>query len=145
MSSVKCTISQTAKVNEPHAQQPIGSQTTHPLCARPVLVTPIRAPYLSFGLPPADALPLDKVILKAVGKTGKTTKFFTLRNIVSKAVISRDNLVGVIREQLQGDITARDFDVGVIGDKGSVISIRTNADLVEVWFDLRRGKNIKLW
>ncbi len=65
--------------------------------------------------------------------------------MIQKQFFSRDDLVQVIRRQLESDILSRDFDVGVIGDKSSVISTRTWADLAEVWSDLKKGKNVMLW
>ncbi len=87
-------VNQMANVNMP--QQPqmgIGCQTetTPGPGRRPVLVTLSRAPghvYVSWGpsTTPTDIQPLDKVIVKAEVKAGKTSKVFTLCTIDTKAV-----------------------------------------------------------
>ena len=86
---------------------------------------------------------IEKVILKAVPKTGKNYKLFSLRSINCNKVVSHDDLKDVIRKQLQDDIQ-RDFDIGVVSGS-NVISIRTQADLSEFWSDIRKKKNLLLW
>jgi hypothetical protein len=81
---------------------------------------------------------IDKVILKAVSKTGKNYKLFTLRSIDCNKVVSREDLKAIIRRQLQDDIKRRDFDIGVVSGS-SVISIRTQADLSEFWSDIKKN------
>ena len=87
------------------------------------------------------------MFLKAVSKdkSGKNQKIFTIRNINSTRVASRDDLKGEIRTQLQGDIVQSDFDVGFVSAGNSVVSIRNPADLAEVWADIRKGNKVVLW
>ena len=56
---------------------------------------------------------IDKVLLKAVSKTGKKeAKIFTIRGIDAEKIVSRDALKTAIRGQLQKDIMRTDFEVG---------------------------------
>lgn len=80
----------------------------------------------------------DKVLLKAVNKKGKKDpKTFTLRNIDQHALLTCDNLKGVIRRKLIDDITTSDFDVGYV-QGATVVCIRTSDDLEELWSLLRQ-------
>ena len=106
---------------------------------RQVLVTPLTVP--------ARARPtlIDKVLLKAVSKTGKKeAKIFTMRSIDTEKIVSRDALKTAIRGQLRKDIIRTDFDVGFMNGN-SVISIRNQEDLSEIWVDLCKGKKVMLW
>jgi len=49
-----------------------------------------------------------------------------------------------IKSQLQGDIVAGEFDVGIVSG-GNVISIRSEADVKEFWADIRMGRKAVLW
>ncbi len=160
--ATKCTttqpsnicINQTAKVTVPRHQPVIGTaQATRPRpppLSRAVLVTPLRLPTSATSLTPVvpasspSAQVIEKVILKAVPRAGKTqSKLFTLRSIDSNTILSRDDLIAEIKRQLPGDIR-REFDVGVASGN-SAISIRTRADLSEVWSDMKKGRKVVLW
>lgn len=82
----------------------------------------------------------DKVLLKAVNKKGKKDpKTFTLRNIDQHALLTCDNLKGVIRRKLIDDITTSDFDVGYV-QGATVVCIRTSDNLEELWSLLRQSQ-----
>lgn len=86
---------------------------------------------------------MDKALLKAVGK--KDPKTFTLYNINQHALLTCDDLKGVIRKKLSDDITSGDFDVGYVQGT-TVVRIRTSEDLEELWLLLRQPhKNTILW
>ena len=117
---------------------------------RAVMITPLSSGKLlpcSVSVTPKPPNVIDKVFLKAVSKdkSGKNQKIFTIRNINSTRVASRDDLNGEIRTQLQGDIVQSDFDVGFVSAGNSVVSIRNPADLAEVWADIRKGNKVVLW
>ena len=63
----------------------------------------------------------------------------TLRNVNTGQVVSRDDVKCIIKTQLQGDIVASKFDVGIVSS-ASVISIRSEADVKELWADIQMGK-----
>ena len=116
-----------------------GTLLHAPKAPRQVLVTPLTVP--------ARTRPtlIDKVLLKAVSKTGKKeAKIFTMRSIDTEKIISRDALKTAIRGQLRKDIIRTDFDVGFMNGN-SVISIRNQEDLSEIWIDLCKGKKVMLW
>ena len=69
---------------------------------------------------------------------------FTLRNVNTGQVVSREDVKCVIKTQLQGDIVAGEFDVGIVSS-ASVISIRSEADVKELWADIQMGKKTILW
>ena len=56
-------------------------------------------------------------------------------------VVSREDVKCVIKTQLQGDIVAGEFDVGIVSS-ASVISIRSEADVKELWADIQMGKKL---
>ena len=89
---------------------------------------------------------IKKVMLKAVtrGSKGKEPKTFTLRDIRSEAMTSCAAVKCLIKAQLSQDITEEDFDIGFL-QGNTVISIRSKADLDELWEVLRRGANTTLW
>lgn len=145
------TVSQPVSIGQmpvcPQHTRPVLATPVRPQYTLPVLVTPLR-PSSAASLPPvatsASCCIIDKVILKAVSKTGKHYKLFTLRSIDCNKVVSREDLKAIIRRQLQDDIKRRDFDIGVVSGS-SVISIRTQADLSEFWSDIKKKKNLMLW
>ena len=97
------------------------------------------------NLQPYSANVIKKVLLKAVRKSNKKDpKTFTLRNIQSSHISTCHELKFLIRAQLQEDMIKEDFDVGYL-QNSTVISIRSTDDLLEVWENIRRGKNITLW
>ena len=105
----------------------------------------------SAGIPGTVQLPnkvISKVLLKAVSKrTGKKAsafKTFTLRNIDSSKVDTCSQLRALIREQLRADIIQGSFDVGYLQNT-TVVSIRNEEDLAEIWTSLCKGKSIMLW
>lgn len=73
---------------------------------RQVLVTPLAS-----GPTQAPTV-VEKVLLKAVSKTGKGSKLFTLRGLDTGKLMSCDNVKHTIVDQLQDDIV-KDFDVGL--------------------------------
>ena len=85
-------------------------------------------------------------MLKAVtrGSKGKEPKIFTLRDIRPEAMTSCTALKILIKAQLSQDITEEDFDIGYLHGN-TVVSIRSKADLNELWEGLRRGLNTTLW
>ena len=115
--------------------------------SRPVIVTPLGPSAIA--LPGTFCRPVPvppnitgKMILKAASKTGKQFKLFTLRAINSDQIVSREDLKRLIRSQL-GDLVWRDFVVGSVnGNK--VITIRTHADVSELWCDVK-NKSCMLW
>ena len=68
-----------------------------------------------------------------------------MRNIDTTKVVSADELKDLISEQLKYDLQPpASFDVGI--DFGNrVVSIRTQADLMELWLYVCQGKNCVLW
>ena len=129
------TVSNGAAISPDGHPGPLLSAPT----PRQVLVTPLTVP--------ARARPtlIDKVLLKAVSKTGKKeAKIFTMRSIDTDKIVSRDALKTAIRGQLRKDIIRTDFDVGFMNGN-SVISIRNQEDLSEIWVDLCKGKKVMLW
>ena len=84
---------------------------------------------------------VDKLILKATHRGGKEFKLFVLRNVdCGKGC---DNLKSTIKKQLQDDIIQSDFDVG-IDNGGKVISLRTQADVLELWAEIK-CKSCQIW
>lgn len=70
---------------------------------------------------------IKKILLKAVCKENvKESKLFTLRNVIPSSV-----------EGL--------FDVGVVQNKSSAVSFKSADDILEVWEQIRSGKNVTLW
>ena len=69
---------------------------------------------------------------------------FTLRDIIPEAHASCADVKCLIKEQLSQDITEDDFDIGYL-QGNTVVSIRSKADLDEIWEGLRRGLNTILW
>ena len=103
----------------------------------PVLVTPLTVTS-------AVRQRTFKVLLKVVSKSSKVHKMFTLRNLDQRKVLSIEHLKEVIRAQLKKDVITSDFDVGYISGS-NMVSIRTQADLSEVWSEIISGKNLILW
>ena len=103
----------------------------------PVLVTPLTVTS-------AVRQRTFKVLLKVVSKSSKVRKMFTLRNLDQRKVLSIEHLKEVIGAQLKKDVIASDFDVGYISGS-NMVSIRTQADLSEVWSEIISGKNLILW
>lgn len=81
---------------------------------------------------------MDRVLLKAVNKKGKKDpNTFTLRDINQHALVTCDDLNGVIKRKLSDDITSGDFDVGYVQGT-TVVRIHTSEDLEELWSLLRQ-------
>jgi len=78
---------------------------------------------------------IEKMILKATVKEGKEFKLFMLRNIECEKITCGDDLKKIITNQFPSDIVAHNFDIG-IENGGGVISLRTQADLAELWSDV---------
>ena len=85
-------------------------------------------------------------MLKAVnrGSKGKELKTFTLRDVRPEAMTSCAAVKCLIKAQLSQDVTEDDFDIGFL-QGNTVVSIRSKADLDELWEGLRRGINTTLW
>ena len=113
-----------------------------------VLVTPLSRSQQAHQIVSAQIVkpPIKKVMLKAVtrGSKGKEPKTFTLRDIRSEALTSYAAVKCLIKAQLSQDITEEDFDIGYL-QGNTVVSIRSKADLDELWEGLRRGANTTLW
>lgn len=76
---------------------------------------------------------VEKVMLKAVSKSGKkASRSFALRNLNPACVNTCYDLKALIRAQLTGDITSKDFDIGYC-QGSSVVGLRSTEDLNEVW------------
>ena len=95
-------------------QHPPSSLISH----RQILAMPQSLVQRSVGTPQSKGQSpvgnLDNIILKVVCKGKKDSRSFTLRNITAAELCSCDTLKEVIRRQLHGDITAKDFDVGYV-------------------------------
>ena len=88
---------------------------------------------------------ISKVLLKAVSKhCGKSASVFSLRHINSSSINTCSQLRALIREQLQTDVIQGSFDVGYL-QNNTVVSIRNEEDLSEIWTSLQKGANIMLW
>ena len=90
---------------------------------------------------------ISKATLKAVCSGGGAFKkdaarTFILRNIDCSKVTTCDDLKDIIKNQLRDDIS-REFDVGYIQGT-NVIRVRSEADLAEMWPDLKSGK-VSVW
>ena len=89
---------------------------------------------------------IKKVLLKAVSRhsKGKDPKMFALRNIVPDRISCCNDIKSLIKEQLSDDIVEDDFDLGHV-QGNTVVSLRSKADLDEMWEGLTKGLNITLW
>ena len=81
--------------------------------------------------------------IKCVSKENKESKTFSLRNVDSSVITSCVTLKALIKAQLKDDIV-KEFDIGY-QHNNSVVNIRNSDDLLEVWSNIRQGKNISLW
>jgi len=120
-----------------------------PLGAHNTLASVLSSSAARHGLtnrPSVESRPqiIEKVILKATVKEGKEFKLFVLRNIEYEKITCRGDLKNVITTQLPSDIVSHDFDIG-IENGGGVISLRTQADLSELWSDIIQGKVRQIW
>lgn len=103
-----------------------------------VLITPLHSES-----PPRKNV-ISKVLLKATKKSGKSeSKTFTLRNVDVDTVSTCDKLKELIKLQLCDDVT-KHFDVGYY-QGSTVVSIRSQQDLKEVWVECIKGTKIVLW
>ena len=68
---------------------------------------------------------------------------FTLHNISTQTVVSREQLKSEIAKQLKDDVSGQ-FDVGLI-QGASLVSIHTSRDLSEVWDEVLKSSNVTLW
>ena len=105
---------------------------------RQVIVTPLSSVISPMSAKPTPKPKAVRDRQGSVCKGKKVTKMFTLRSIDSERVCSRDELKHTIRSQLHGDVCSSDFDVGYISGS-SIISIRNQADLSELWTDIQKG------
>lgn len=104
----------------------------------PVFVTPVPTSV------PQLQQHTAKVLLKVVSKVGKSHKMFTLRNLNPTVALSCDQLKNTIRAQLKKEIIVGDFDVGYVNGS-NMVSVRTQADVAEVWSEVLAGKKVVLW
>ena len=81
---------------------------------------------------------IEKVLLKAVLKSGKGSKLFTAEELVSW-----DETKHAILDQLQDNVV-NDFHIGLIVE-GNVITIHSTSDLKEFWSDVESGKKVMLF
>lgn len=116
----------------------------HAITRRGVTVTPLSTHISCQGQSTKQKV-VGKVLLKAVARSGKkSAKTFTLRNINVSDVDTCSLLKSLIRAQLREDISAYDFDVGYLNG-ASVVSIRNEDDLAEIWSSLLKGDKVTLW
>ncbi len=86
---------------------------------------------------------VDKVLLKAVSKSSKKDpKVFCIRYLDFHTTCKK--LREAIQRQLPDDIIRGDFDIGVVRGN-TVVSIRSERDILEVFNDLKCGVKITLW
>lgn len=105
-------------------------------CARGVVITPLNP-----RTQPSTIVPIKAVCKSSSRKD--ITKTFTLRNINSDLMKTRDQLKQVISTQLSHDLTS-DFDVGYY-QASVVVSIRSPHDVMEIWNEVKKGVNVILW
>lgn len=128
----------------------VTTQAGRVSCTGRVLITPLGQPA---QVPTQIGNVIDKVLLKAVSKEAQKKnmieKIFTLRHIQTEKISSCIDLKKMIKKQLSDDIIEwEEFDVGYINKKQSekVISIRSKADIAEVWKEVRiQGDKLLLW
>lgn len=126
-------------------------------CQSPLLVTQTSSAYFpscqrgqsSQGQQAQDVSmpPLQRVLVRAVpkGASKDVGKTFTMRNLDTVTISSTNDLKVAIREQLNEDIVAEDFDVGFV-EGSSVVRMRSKQDLYELWSRLRKpGTKMSLW
>ncbi len=90
---------------------------------------------------------ISKILLKACISRGnnKDSKTFTLRNINISVLNTVEKLRRVIQLQLKSDILqSKGFEVGYM-QGSTVVSIRSQEDLSEVWANIKKGTIISLW
>uniref|UniRef100_A0A1X7UJH2 SHOCT domain-containing protein n=1 Tax=Amphimedon queenslandica TaxID=400682 RepID=A0A1X7UJH2_AMPQE len=108
--------------------------------------SPRQTPATSRAAAPTLQSPLAllKLLLKAVSKTTKKSKVFTLRDVKVNNVTSVEILKQIIKNQLTHDITS-DFDVGYIQGT-NIISIRGEKYLNDIWGGVQKqGAAALLW
>ena len=67
---------------------------------------------------------------------------FILRNIDCSRITTCDDLKDIITKQLRNDLT-KEFDVGYV-EGSNVIRVRSEADLADMWPELKSGK-VSVW
>ena len=90
---------------------------------------------------------IKKILLKAVSRQSKgkdQPKTFTLSNIVPDQISCCKDFKSLIKEQLSGDITQDEFDLGYV-QGNTAVSLRSKVDLDEIMEGLTKGQNITLW
>ena len=102
-----------------------------------VVITPITSAYPTNGL-------VGRVLLKAVNKSSKKeSKVFSIR-CLDFIHTSCSKMKEAIRAQLPCDIIEGKFDIGFL-QGNTVISIRNDQDITEVYNDIKRGIKVTLW
>ena len=115
-----------------------------------VIVTPLNLVRSTVDLSSpscrvAESQCIGKVLIKVFAKgSKKESKIFTLRNIDTAITTSLSILEGVIREQLGDDICLGSFDMGYLRGSNTV-TLRNKEDIIEVWANIKNGKNIMMW
>ena len=125
----------------------VGNATTYvtPQMGR-VLITPLPSTSSTKAI---IGSVVSKIMLKAVvskptlSTKRKDPKTFTLRDVNIASIDTCDKLKEIIKSQLKKDIV-KDFDVGFYNGS-TVVSIRSEQDLQEIWQDVKRGTQIVLW
>ena len=109
----------------------------------PLTSTPSPTPVNTPTRPPPPQL-ISKVLVKAFTKESKKdSKIFTLRNINPNEVSTVHKLECIIRNQLFDEKSRSSFDIGYI--QGShTVTIRSKEDLLEVWFNMKKGSYYSL-
>ena len=109
---------------------------------RPML-TPRSSGQVIYSSTPSCFL-ISKVLIKCVSKENKKeSKTFSLRNVDSSVITSCVTLKALIKAQLRDDV-GKEFDVGY-QHNNSIVNTRSSDDLLELWSNIRQGKNVTLW
>ena len=91
---------------------------------------------------------IAKILIKTCAARSskvKDVKIFTLRNMNQSSLSSIDKLRNEIRAQLKNDVYQnKHFDIGYL-QGSTVVNIRNQEDLSEIWTCLQKGSNVTLW
>ena len=89
---------------------------------------------------PTGASECHVFMLKAVGVGKRKSKSYKR---YPKTFVFRDVHLGIVRGNQVSDDIVRDFDVGYF-EGSTVLSIRTEHDLMEIWQELKKGAKVIL-
>ena len=116
----------------------VQTLTSQNVCSKPlgqVTITPLTR---------LQGTMISKVLLKCSSKGNKKDyKTFSLRNINPSTVTSCSALKTLIRAQLKSEVE-EGFDVGYL-QNNVIVTIRSSADLCELWSNIVRGASTVLW